>query len=314
MKIVFFGGIPKRDVNDLLITDINGTAALYSYFLRKEYDKMGIETDYCVARPGAASDEELSKIDVPKGDHIISMAQRGFNVRCKTSKTLYNNVRKNISGKITSICDHATQNPIEDIIFYGVPQPKALPKNVYVGCAIDHNILTPQHDPSSIRILVDHSYYGVNPKDISAKISMECLKFQRSNKVKPVIIRRFSGPTGVETVTPDKFNPGQYDRSTSMPYPNACDEYKKCDIFFVTHPESLGLSVLESAACGAYVVCPSGYIKDTILNQVRHIGFDGLDIPWNNIISELDIQKSRSATLKYTWTALAKKILKNLES
>jgi len=312
MKVVFFGGIPKKSVKDLSLSDITGTAALYTYFLRNEFDKRGIETDYCEARPGSSSDEILSKIQIPPGDHILSVAQRGFTVRCKTSKILYENARKAIKGKITSICDHATANPVEDIIFYAVPN-KPLAKNVHIQWACDHSLLTPEQDPTKIRILIDHAYYGNNnPKDITSKLSEECVKFQYYHSEKKVIIRRFSGPTGVEDVNNRNALTGQYDRSTSMPYPKACEEYRKADIFIVTHPESLGLSVLESAAGGAFVVLPHGYIRSGMLSQIRHLDIPGNNISWDIVLNQLNIKRSVSTTKNFNWSNMTDKILKSL--
>ena len=60
MKIVFFGGIRKTNTKDLSLNDITGTPALYSYFLRKEFDKLGIESTYCEAKAREATDEDLN--------------------------------------------------------------------------------------------------------------------------------------------------------------------------------------------------------------------------------------------------------------
>jgi len=313
MKIIFFAGIPKK-TEEMTLNDINGTAALYSYFLRKEFQKMGIETEYCAARPGGAPVALLDKIEVPRGDHIISTAQKGFTVRCSRSKILLSNVRKSIKGKITSICDYATPNPIEDVIFYAIQCQNPYRKNSYIGWACDHEVLHPEQDPTKTRILIDHAYYGRDKRDLTEKISLECLKFQGTFKGKEVIIRRFSGPEGVETVTPSNVYCGAYNRSTSMPYPKACEEYKKANFFFVTHPESLGLSVLESAACGAYVLSPEGYIRSRQLKQVRHVSFKRLDIPWDLAIRKMAPISSVNVTKDYNWTIMANKILNELNS
>lgn len=315
MKIIFFAGTPKHNVDDLSMNDITGTGALYNYFLRKEFQKMGIETDFCDAGPGASPDARFNSIVVPRGDHILSVAQRGFNVRCRPTNSLLSNVRKAIKGKITSICDHATVNPIEDIIFHALPYPEKLTKNIFVSVPISHEMLLPEKDPSMLRILIDHGYYGkvMASTDFSEKISRECLDFQKNYTKKPVLIRRFSGPTGCETVTEENCNCGPYVRNTSMPYPKACEEYRKCDIFIVTHPESLGLSVFESAASGAYIICPSGHIKSNVLNQVRCTTYKDT-VPFEDAIRHIDIQKSMDRLKNYTWKNLANKIVKGLES
>ena len=313
MKIVFFGGIRKTNTKDLSLNDITGTPALYSYFLRKEFDKLGIESTYCEAKAREATDEDLNIIKIPKADHILSVFQRAFTIRCRKSNNLEKNIRKNISGKMTAICDHILKNPIEDIIFYSVPIKDVPKKNIYLGWACEHSLLTPEKDPNSLRILIDHAYYGGNqPLDLTVSISKQCLDFQKNYRDKKVIIRRFSGSEGCETINNKNWNDGTYDRSTSMPYPKACEEYKKADIFIVTHPESLGLSVLESAASGSHILCPQDYIKTSILKQVRHETFNKI-VPLQNSIQKLDINKSIEQTKNFTWKNIADKILQYLQ-
>ena len=313
MKIVFFAGIPKRNINDLSVNDINGTAALYSYFLRKEFHKIGIETDYCEAHSEKSDPSQLNKIEVPSGDHIISVAQRGFTSRCKILPSLYDKVKRSIKGKITSICDKSTKDPVEDIIFYAMNDSNRMTKNIYVGTAIDPTILYPEQDSGCIRILIDHAYYGFGKNDKSKQISEQCLEFQKNYKHKKVIIRRFSGPTGIEDVTFNNSDPGIYKRQTSLSYPIACQEYRKCHIFFVTHQESLGLSASECSACGSYIVSPTNYIKPAVLKQFRHRYFNDV-IPWSKIIKSLNIDESVQKTSKLRWSTIASKIIESLES
>ena len=313
MKIIFFGGIRKTDTKDLNLNDITGTPALYSYFLRKEFNKLGIETTYCEAKARNATDDEVNSIHIPKGDHILAVFQRAFSIRCRKTNKLEKNIRRSISGKMTAICDHSLKNPTEDIIFYAVPTKKPPEKNIYLGWACDHSLLTPEKDSTRIRILIDHAYYGKNqPLDLTVSISKQCLDFQKNYKEKQIIIRRFSGPSGCETINDNNWNNEVYDRSTSMPYPKACEEYKKADIFIVTHPESLGLSVLESAAAGAYILCPKDYIKSNILKQIRHDQFNKT-ISLFDTISKIDINQSIERTKNFTWQIISEKIIKELK-
>ncbi len=75
-----------------------------------------------------------------------------------------------------------------------------------------------------------------------------------------------------------------------MRYPKACEEYRKADIFIVTHPESMGLSVLESGAAGALVVAPLNYIKCSLLKPIYHISFENY-IPWDIIVKMINVKK-----------------------
>ena len=96
-----------------------------------------------------------------------------------------------------------------------------------------------------------------------------------------------------------------------MQYPDACKEYGKADIFIVTHSESMGLSVLESALSGALVITPKGYIKKELISPLHHIEVNG-KIPWSTVLSELNVKKSVNMAKKYSWRNVAKAIAKDL--
>lgn len=312
MKIIVFGGIPKK-TEEMKMEDIRGTGELYSYYIRNEFKKRGVETEFCQFGPGGSNAERLEKIKVPEGDHALSFSQRGFDVRGKTSSKFINNVRQKIKGKITSICDHAVENPIEDIIFHAAPWHKNFIKNKYVNWACDHNILYPEKDSKIFRILIDHSYYAKgNNKDLTEIITKQCIEFQKIYKEKLVIIRRFSGITGIEDINDSNILCGIYDRSTSIPYPKACEEYRKADIFIVTHPESMGLSVLESGAAGALVVTPDKYIKCSLLKPIYHISFIG-NILWDKIVNMINVKKSVKYASPYKWENIAQLMLEEFK-
>lgn len=312
MKIIVFGGIPKK-TEELKLEDIRGTAQLYSYYIRNEFKKKGVETEFCQFGPGGSSSERLEKIEIPEGDHALSFSQRGFDVRGKISPKFIINVRQKIKGKITSICDHLVKNPIEDMIFHAAPWHSSHERNKYVSWAASKDILYPEKDPLVFRILIDHSYYKEgNNKDLSQFIAEQCIKFQKSYKQKKVIIRRFGGPDGIEDVNEKNIIYKVYDRSMSAPYPKACEEYRKADIFLVTHPESMGLSVLESGMAGTFVVTPEKYIKCSLLQPIYHIAFQG-NIPWDKIVNMINVKKSVEYASPYKWENIASLMLEEFK-
>jgi hypothetical protein len=308
-KIVIFSGIQKP-TDKLLKDDIKGTGQLYSYYLRKEFEKMGIETVPCPGPSAGYSPEHYKKLipRIPSGDHIISVEQRGFYNR-RHVKFLIPEMRKKISGKITTICDNNTVIGPEDMLYYAVPA-KSKPKSKYVGWAADPSVCRPNKRNDTLRILIDHSYYkDVKYRDRSKELILDTIQFAKKYTDRKIIVRRFvSG--GVENLNLNKPRFEVYDRN-GLPYPKACDEYSRADVFIVTHAESMGLSVLESALAGALVVSPNGYIRKSLISPLHHIEIDN-KIPWNKVLNSLDIKRSVRLANRYTWKNVAKTIAEDL--
>jgi hypothetical protein len=79
----------------------------------------------------------------------------------------------------------------------------------------------------------------------------------------------------------------------------------------VTHPESVGLVVLETAMAGALPVVPQGFIPADRLATVRHIEW-GKNIPWKKVLMTVNPQKSRKTALVNTWDQVALRIRNEL--
>lgn len=308
MRIVILSG-PQKATEDLSYDDIKGTPSLYAYYLRKEFEKMGVETIPCRCPSITESDVSYQKgYFVPEGDHILSLEQRGWLLR-EHCPTLLAKVKKSISGKMLTICDNNDVIGKEDTLFYAVPA-SAKEKSVYVGWAADPFLCYPDKRKGILRILIDHSYYGKSDTDLSVEIVRDVLQFAQSCD-EEVIVRRFiSG--GAETIalneTPKK---DVYSRG-GLSYLKACEEYRKADIFIVTHPESLGLSVIESARAGALIVIPRGYIKPSLIKSLNVYEFTE-KISWGQVLSQLNPELSEQNAAEFTWDKIAKKIIGSLE-
>ena len=318
MQLCIYSGIQKA-VKDLSLYDIDSTATLYSYFLRKEFDKLGVETIPC--RDGGFDVNNYKNFKIPDCDHILSVEQRGWYNRQKyVNFPLEDLVRKHIKGKICTICDHNILVGYEDLLFYATPMKphqESKPKTVLVGWAASPEVCFPEKDPDILRILIDHSYYGnpekpgVPDRDISDSIIRSCLNFSKKSE-KKVILRRFIS-NGVETIKDESFKKDIYNRS-GIPYPEACEEYRKADIFIVTHPESLGISVIESAMSGALIIVPFKYIKIFLTEDLLVYTFDPGqgEIDWDVVISMLNIEEAREKALKHSWNHVASMMLEHI--
>jgi len=308
MKIIIFSGIQKPTAQ-LSLNDIVGTPSLYSYYLRKEFEKLGIETEPCRCQTIFETDLSYQgTYSIPRGDHILSVEQRGWFLR-KNCPTLFAKVKKSISGKVTTICDNNDVIGEEDFLFYAVPALQKK-KSIYVGWAADPVLCYPDKDKNVLRILIDHSYYGHSDRDLSVKIIKDVLQFVKFCG-KEVVIRRFiSG--GVETVTLGAEPKIDIYSRAGLLYVDACEEYRKADIFIVTHAESLGLSVIESAKAGALIVTPKGYIKNSLLETLNTYEFVG-EISWGSVLEQLNPELSMQAAARFSWDKIALKIAETLE-
>jgi hypothetical protein len=185
--------------------------------------------------------------------------------------------------------------------------------NKYMGWASDPEVNTPQQDLRNLRILVDHTNYGENKIDKTKEILLQINTFIKSDLWRPhydsVSVRRFDSGQVVD-VDLNNLNIKKYDR-TPMPFSEITKEHCAAHIFCVTHPESVGLVVLETAMAGALPVVPQGFIPADRLATVRHIEW-GKNIPWKKVLMTVNPQKSRKTALVNTWDQVALRIRNEL--
>jgi hypothetical protein len=182
--------------------------------------------------------------------------------------------------------------------------------NVYVGWAADPTLNSPAQDASVLRILVDHTNYGDNPVDHTKDILHDIQGFIRSeiwkNKWDQVKVRRFDSGCVVD-VDFDRIDEIQrYDRK-AMPFSDICGEHSAAHVFCVTHPESVGLVVLETAMAGALSLVPQRFVPADRLATVRHIEYERT-IPWKQVLRTINPEESRRMALVNSWERVAKRI------
>lgn len=239
----------------------------------------------------------------PEADHCILVDNRGFMVRVHE---FYEKLRPNIRGAITTISANNAHVGQEDVLFYMVPNGKAKKPHcrlIYWAC--DHNLCFPDKDPDTIRILVDHKYYGNHKNmtsiDLTDNILEQALTFAENYQGEKKVIVRFISNDGIVTVTRDNINNlSDYKQGGGADFNSMCIEFSKTDVFFVTHIECMGLCVLEASMAGALVVSPTSYIKRCLLNKVHHLEFTG-EVPWDIVLANIDVDKSRKLAVRYSW-------------
>jgi hypothetical protein len=188
--------------------------------------------------------------------------------------------------------------------------------NVYMGWAADPDLNIPRQSKTDLRILVDHTNYGGNEVDLTKDILYKIKDFIDSEiwkeKYESISVRRFDSGRVVDVDFDDIENITVYDR-TAIPINEISKEHSEAHIFMVTHPESVGLVVLETSMAGALTVTPNHFIPKDRLQTVRHIEWEH-EIPWEKVLESIDIEKSREVALLNSWDNVSKNIINKLVS
>jgi hypothetical protein len=184
-------------------------------------------------------------------------------------------------------------------------------RNEYIGWAADPELNYPCQSSSDLRILVDHTNYGDNEIDETKKVLEEIRRLVSSNafshQFKSISVRRFDSGKVVDVDLND-LRYERYDRTQTMPIAEISKEHSAAHVFCVTHPESVGLVVLETALAGAIVVSPKNFIPADRLATVRHVEWEHT-IDWGLVLDSIDIEKSRATALPHNWSAVAANVI-----
>ena len=190
-------------------------------------------------------------------------------------------------------------------------------RNLYVGWGADKELNFPNQEEDNLSILIDHPdevREGREIKDKTYEIIKEVERLKKSELwrklFKKLTVRRFTADYGVESVDFTKYEPKLYagHRSSNIPYTEICKEHCKSHIFIVTHPESLGLAVLENALAGALVIVPKGFVAKDRLKTIKHYEYTK-KIEWEKVLAMINIEESRKIALKNCWDKVALNIV-----
>lgn len=245
-------------------------------------------------------------------EHIIGMSRHFSRIPAECARML----RDVVSGSVTQIHDGPLADQPVDTTFSIRNDPnKFMRQCTYVGWAADPVVLFPMQDPKTLRVLIDHRLYRAG-EDATDHVTQQAIDFKRSGKwrdhgYEDMIIRRFEDG-GVVTIENDVASK-PFTRE-HVPFIEIVDEYRKAHIFIVTHHESLGLSVLESAMCGALVLSPQSFITADRLATVRAIEISRAgDIWWGDVLDAIDVKASRLQAQENNWAAVVGRIVRYLE-
>jgi len=298
-----------------------------NYYLPRSLSSLNdvtVKTCTIPADDGDALKEVYSTIEVENFDAILTLGLRFYS---KISKETTDLLRQRFSGILCQVHDgtRLDYDPV-DITFTFKDDDTRLSEsakrlerhqqyNSYMGWATDFGLNKPQQDPNTLRILVDHTNYGDNPVDLTEKILLEIKQFVDSDlwksQYQSVMVRRFDSGKVID-VDFDDTAIARYDR-TSIPFSEITKEHCAAHVFCVTHPESVGLVVLETAAAGALPVVPRGFVPQDRLDTVRHLEWTD-HIDWQQVLDNIDISASREVAMKNNWHSVSTRIITELKT
>jgi len=271
--------------------------------------------------------DELKKINFKAYDAVLVLGLRFFSMQPKETLEY---IRKNFNGLICQTHDGSRRDldgvditftfKDDSRLWKGTPRWESHNKyNYYVGWAADPELNKPEQNPDTLGILIDHTNYGDNPIDSTQDVIKQVKRLINSklweSKFKNISVRRFDSGKTVDVDFNNVNNIEKFDRSKAISITEISKEHNKAHIFMVTHPESVGLVVLETSLAGALTVAPHKYINQDRLDTVRHYQYNiQSDIEWERVLDMIDINSSRKMALHSNWDNVSKNIITGLKT
>ena len=311
--------------------EIDNFESVWCYYLYHKLKNFDINVNFLTI-PNIKNEKELCDyFDNLKIDSYHGILVLGLRYFSHVPEKIGLNLKKRFSGILCQLYDGSRldTDPV-DVTFtfrnddwrypLGAPNNRHLRhhnNNVYIGWSADSNLIQSRQPKEKLNVLVDHSAFNHNSLDRSFDTLMNIRNLIHSGiyedyGFKSVSVRRFTSGA-VETVDIDNFSIQRYDNTASMSYINACREYSKAHIFCVTHKESVGQSIIESATSGALVISPKNFVNKDRLDTVRHVEWSDR-IDWPSVLPAIDIKKSREKASKNSWFDICQTIINTIET
>lgn len=319
MKLLIIG--PQYETLD----GVRNFSGVWAYYLTRELRRMGVELSFVdQVHKNGWSDIKMLRwhrdLDLSNVDHVLALGTRYFDrVPKDCGHSLQRALRRKGRGWVGQIHDGPTRRSPCDVTFHikanmKFPSSSASNDNWHIGWGADPQTFAMAQAPGVIRILVDHAQLeGGEPEDYTQTIIEQCQAFAREQRYEfPVIIRHIVDG-GVITIDPGKPYKSELYRRETIPFEQILKEYCYANVFMVTHPESVGYTVLETAMCGALPVVPQGAVSTKLLATVRHIRYPNLRVPWNDVVNMLNPELSRAKAIDNDWASVAGKIMEYYE-
>lgn len=296
MRLLLLG----QEIRDL--AEVHNFSGVYSFFLARALREAGAEVVFADPPPDPSA---YRRLDLAGADHIVGLHSRHFD---RAPHGCLRALRLRFRGAITQLSDRPLKAQLVDCTFTG-RDDKGMPRNHCIGWAADPDICRPLQKPGELMILIDHpDYVPARGWDRSEDVKRVVREFVDSR----LWASRFDRVEVFEiadgAIVPCDLDTVLTFTRCHIPYQDACAAYGHASLFMVTHREGLGLTVLETALCGALPVAPRGFIQPDRLSTVRHVEYDDA-IDWTAVLDTIDVEASRRAAMANSWAAVAGRIL-----
>jgi hypothetical protein len=251
--------------------------------------------------------EQCIRLDADGCDHVLAFGLRYFS---KVSEDCVNVLRTKVPGAIAQI--HDGPAPSRADVTFTVRDGAGVRGCCQVGWAADSLLFAPNHD-GVLTFMVDHQSYDEGD-DLRAQAIYDMVRAY----VLGGSWRRFGWLSArVMTIADGGVREMDLEREYKLPpfsrghiaIDDVAKEYGKAHVFFVTHPESVGLMCLEMAMCGAVTVTPENFIPYDLLQTIQHVSYRGV-IPWDVVMASIDVRAVRARAVLNSWDAVAQKVIK----
>lgn len=297
MRLLLLG----QEIRDL--ADVHNFSGVYSFFLARALREAGAEV--CFSDP---SRDGLSYrlLDIAGVDHIVGMHSRHFD---QAPADCLIELRARFRGAVTQMSDRPLRHQMVDCTFTA-RDDKGIRGNHCIGWAADPDVCRPGQFRSELMILIDHPDYVLDRGwDRTAAVKSHVREFMATRSL---WADGFDWVPAFEIadgeIVPCDFETVRPFSRRHIPYPDACAAYGRASVFMVTHRESLGLTVLEAAMCGALPVVPKGFIQPDRLATIRHVEYEGA-LAWPAVLDAIDIEASRQMAMVNSWASVAGRML-----
>lgn len=272
-------------------------SGVWAYYLSAAFEARGIELEFDPPQHRHNQLETIAhyqSLRNVQADHVLALGLRYFD---KVPKSIPDKLRRRLKsgGLVTQIHDGQRDTPGVDYTF--TVKDERAPNNHYIGWAADPSLCYPQHRGAPL-ILIDHSDYVTGRGDATKQVIKYARRFPGAR-----ILYINNGGVGPA--------PSRSYLRDHMPFETICEIYRQTNYFMVTHPESVGITALETAMCGALPIVPKGFIAKDRLDTIRHVEYDLSESPWRQV--RFDPEASRAKALENTWSTVADRILEVLK-
>jgi hypothetical protein len=313
MKLLIIG----PDIQDL--SKVKNFTGVQAYYLMRELRASGVELVFANGKHPRPL-EYLAEVDTQGADHVLALGLRWFTHQPEGCAAI---LKQRVPGAVTQLHDGVVHSYLAghmegvDCTFMFRDDSTRLKnweryaeKNHYIGWAADGGLLFPAQNERQLCILIDHLYYKQGQPDLTDAVTADVMAFANSDEWRgrwhSVRVRRLVNGGAEDVIDTAPIKP--FERR-HIPFPEIAREYRKAHLYMVTHKESVGLTCLELAYCGALPVVPEGLIYKDRLETFRHVEYSGFPAPWSEVLSSIDTDASALRAREQTWPAVADRLL-----